>query len=144
MACRLRCGIWVCGAGADRRGCSQIGVTIANDVFPEAVDYFLGHAGGEDVDSEDEEDDDDEDDGDDDIKSTRVRKGKPTKLRNKQKAIIRKKKNSKLTRCWSTTSEDSNDDTKHSLKRARMDGDIVEDEQVDVGTIAPLPSAGTH
>ena len=25
-----------------------------------------------------------------------------------------------------------------------MDGDIGEDEQVDVGTIAPLPSAGTH
>ncbi|KAK7058334.1 hypothetical protein VNI00_001965 [Paramarasmius palmivorus] len=39
----------------------EIGLNIANEIFPEAIDYFLGQAGGEDLDSEDEEDDDDED-----------------------------------------------------------------------------------
>ena len=32
-------------------------MTIANDVFPEAIEYFLGQAGGEDVDSDDEDED---------------------------------------------------------------------------------------
>ena len=125
------------GLGVDEVGGEEDGTV-------EAPDEDEDNGKNVDENDGDDEDDDDEDDGDDDIKPTRVRKGKPTKLRNKQKTIIRKKKNSKLTRCWSTTSEDSNDDTKHSLKCARMDGNIVEDEQVDVGTIAPLPSAGTH
>jgi template-activating factor I len=42
----------------------QIGGTIANEVFPEAIEYFLGNVGGEELDSEDEEDDDDDDDDD--------------------------------------------------------------------------------
>ena len=125
------------GLGVDEVGEEEDGTV-------EAPDKDEDNGNNVDENDGDDEDDDDEDDGDDDIKPTRVRKGKPTKLRNKQKTIIRKKKNSKLTRCWSTTSEDSNDDTKHSLKRSRMDGDIGEDEQVDLGTIAPLPSAGTH
>jgi template-activating factor I len=37
----------------------QIGMLIANEIFPEATDYFLGKIGGEDLDS-DEEDSDDE------------------------------------------------------------------------------------
>ena len=131
------------GLGVDEVGGEEDGTVEAPDE-DEDNGKNVDENDGDDEDNGDDEDDDDEDDGDDDIKSTRVRKGKPTKLRNKQKAIIRKKKNSKLMRCWSTTSEDSNDDAKRSLKRARMDGDIGEDEQVDVGTIAPLPSAGTH
>ncbi|KAJ6574711.1 hypothetical protein B0H19DRAFT_609427 [Mycena capillaripes] len=40
---------------------AELGITIANDVFPEAIEYFLGQAGGDDdVDSDDEDDDDDE------------------------------------------------------------------------------------
>ncbi|KAJ8084355.1 hypothetical protein AAF712_001145 [Marasmius tenuissimus] len=38
----------------------EVGLNIANEIFPEAIDYFLGTAGGDDLDSEDEEDDDDE------------------------------------------------------------------------------------
>lgn len=39
-----------------------MGVVIANEVFPEAIEYFLGNVSGdsEDDDSEDDEDDDDE------------------------------------------------------------------------------------
>lgn len=29
-------------------------MTIANDVFPEAIEYFLGQAGGDDLDSDEE------------------------------------------------------------------------------------------
>jgi len=40
---------------------AELGITIANDVFPEAIEYFLGQAGGDDdVDSDDEDEDDDE------------------------------------------------------------------------------------
>jgi len=39
----------------------EIGLNISNEIFPEAIDYFLGEAGGEDVDSDDEEDMEDED-----------------------------------------------------------------------------------
>ncbi|OJT04763.1 Nucleosome assembly protein 1-like 4 [Trametes pubescens] len=45
----------------------DIGVTIANDVFPEAIEYFLGHAGGDDVDSDEEDDDSEDDDNEDEI-----------------------------------------------------------------------------
>jgi len=37
----------------------EVGVNIANEIFPEAVEYFLGQAGDE-IDSEDEEEDDDD------------------------------------------------------------------------------------
>ncbi|KAJ7462750.1 hypothetical protein B0H11DRAFT_2054146 [Mycena galericulata] len=40
---------------------ADLGITIANEVFPEAIEYFLGQAGGdEEMDSDDEDDDDDE------------------------------------------------------------------------------------
>lgn len=37
---------------------------IATDIFPDAIDYFLGRAGGEGIDSDDSDDDDDDDDED--------------------------------------------------------------------------------
>jgi len=37
---------------------SELGMNIANEVFPESIEYFLG-TGGEDIDSEDEDSDDD-------------------------------------------------------------------------------------
>ncbi|KAJ7770843.1 hypothetical protein DFH07DRAFT_805457 [Mycena maculata] len=40
---------------------AELGITIANEVFPEAIEYFLGQAGGdEEMDSDDEDDDDEE------------------------------------------------------------------------------------
>ncbi|KZT06318.1 uncharacterized protein LAESUDRAFT_726148 [Laetiporus sulphureus 93-53] len=45
----------------------DIGVLVANDIFPEAIDYFLGQAGGDDMDSEEEEDSEDEDDDEEEI-----------------------------------------------------------------------------
>lgn len=38
----------------------QVGLVIANEVFPESIEYFLGNVENEVSDSEDEEDDDDE------------------------------------------------------------------------------------
>jgi len=53
----------------------QIGVLIANDIFPEAIDYFLGNAGGDDIDSEDDDDsDDDEDEEEIDLEKPRPKK----------------------------------------------------------------------
>jgi template-activating factor I len=50
-------------------------VTIANEVFPEAIDYFLGNVGGEELDSDDE--DDSEDDADEiDLEKPRMKKQK--------------------------------------------------------------------
>lgn len=46
---------------------TQIGVMIANDIFPEVIEYFLGTAGGDDIDSEEEEEDDDDEDDDEEI-----------------------------------------------------------------------------
>ncbi|KAG6858534.1 hypothetical protein C0993_005524, partial [Termitomyces sp. T159_Od127] len=37
-----------------------MGINIASEIFPEAIDYFLGNAGGDELDSDDEEDDDDD------------------------------------------------------------------------------------
>jgi len=39
---------------------SEVGLVIANEVFPESIEYFLGNVENEVSDSEDEEDDDDE------------------------------------------------------------------------------------
>ncbi|KAJ7293202.1 hypothetical protein C8J57DRAFT_1268395 [Mycena rebaudengoi] len=40
---------------------SELGIIIVNEVFPEAIEYFLGQAGGdEEVDSDDDDDDDDD------------------------------------------------------------------------------------
>lgn len=53
----------------------QIGVTIANDVFAEAIDYFLGNVGGEELDSEDEEDEEDDEDAEEiDLEKPRSKK----------------------------------------------------------------------
>lgn len=41
---------------------SEMGLTIASEIFPEAIDYFLGNTGGDELDSEDEEDSEDDDD----------------------------------------------------------------------------------
>jgi len=38
----------------------EVGLVIANEVFPESIEYFLGNVENEISDSEDEEDDDDE------------------------------------------------------------------------------------
>ncbi|KAJ8454097.1 hypothetical protein ONZ51_g13226 [Trametes cubensis] len=55
----------------------DIGVTIANDVFPEAIEYFLGHAGGDDVDSDEEdEESDDENEEEIDLEKPRPKKQK--------------------------------------------------------------------
>ena len=63
--------------------CGQIGVTIATEVFPDAIEYFLGNLGGEELDSEDEdEDEDDEDDeDDDDAEEIDLEKPRPKKRR---------------------------------------------------------------
>lgn len=55
---------------------TQIGLTIGNEIFPEAIDYFLGNAGGEELDSDDEEDDDDEDAEEIDLEKPRSKKQK--------------------------------------------------------------------
>ncbi|KAI0786099.1 hypothetical protein C8Q75DRAFT_774066 [Abortiporus biennis] len=52
----------------------DIGVLIANDVFPEAIEYFLGNAGGDDIDSEDDESDDDENEEEIDLEKPRPKK----------------------------------------------------------------------
>lgn len=60
-----------------KRWLLQLGVLIANDVFPEAVEYFLGQAGGDGIDSDDEEDDEDEDDEEEiDLEKPRPKKQK--------------------------------------------------------------------
>jgi template-activating factor I len=54
---------------------SKIGLNIANDIFPEAIDYFLGNAGGDELDSEDEDEDED-DDEEIDLEKPRTKKQK--------------------------------------------------------------------
>lgn len=53
----------------------EIGVTIANEIFPEAIDYFLGQAGGEEIDS-DSDSDDDEDAEEIDLEKPKTKKRK--------------------------------------------------------------------
>lgn len=38
----------------------QVGIVIANEIFPEAIEYFLGNVDGDVTDSEDDDDDDDD------------------------------------------------------------------------------------
>jgi len=53
----------------------DIGVLIANDVFPEAIDYFLGKMPGSDIDSEEEDEEDDEEDEEEiDLEKPRLKK----------------------------------------------------------------------
>ena len=52
----------------------QLGVMIANDIFPEAIDYFLGNAGGDDIDSDDEDSEDDSNEEEIDLEKPRPKK----------------------------------------------------------------------
>jgi template-activating factor I len=52
----------------------QIGLTIANEIFPEAIDFFLGTKHDSDEDSDDEDDDDDEEEID--LEKPRAKKQK--------------------------------------------------------------------
>lgn len=53
----------------------QVGIVIANEIFPEAIEYFLGNVDGDVTDSE--EDDDDDDDAEEiDLEKPRPKKPK--------------------------------------------------------------------
>ncbi|KAI0052910.1 hypothetical protein FA95DRAFT_1553211 [Auriscalpium vulgare] len=56
----------------------ELGVIIANEIFPDAIDYFRGNAGGDELDSDDDEDseDDDEDADEIDLEKPRAKKAK--------------------------------------------------------------------
>jgi len=49
-------------------------VIIANEIFPEAIEYFLGNVDGEITDSEDEDDEDDDDAEEIDLEKPRSKK----------------------------------------------------------------------
>ena len=54
----------------------QLGTIIANEIYPEATDYFLGQAGDE-IDSDDEDDEDDDDEADEiDLEKPQTKKHK--------------------------------------------------------------------
>lgn len=53
----------------------KVGMLIANEIFPEATDYFLGTAGGDELDS-DEEDSDDDDADEIDLEKPKLKKQK--------------------------------------------------------------------
>lgn len=53
----------------------NIGTIIANELFPEAIDYFLGTA-DDDLDSDDEDSEDDEDADEIDLEKPRPKKQK--------------------------------------------------------------------
>ncbi|KAH8100477.1 hypothetical protein BXZ70DRAFT_937338 [Cristinia sonorae] len=52
----------------------DLGVIIANEIFPEAVDYFLGDAGGDELDSDDEDSEDDDEEEEIDLEKPRPKK----------------------------------------------------------------------
>ncbi|KIP01493.1 hypothetical protein PHLGIDRAFT_26985 [Phlebiopsis gigantea 11061_1 CR5-6] len=55
----------------------DLGVNIAHDVFPEAIDYFLGEKGGQEIDSDDEDEEEDEENEEEiDLEKPRVKKRK--------------------------------------------------------------------
>ncbi|KAF5377639.1 hypothetical protein D9615_005127 [Tricholomella constricta] len=55
---------------------SEIGVVIASEIFPEAIDYFLGNTGGDELDSDDDDDDEDDDAEEIDLEKPRTKKQK--------------------------------------------------------------------
>jgi template-activating factor I len=55
----------------------QLGVLIANEVFPDAIDYFRGDAGGEELYSDDEDEESDDEDEDEEIDLEKPRAKKP-------------------------------------------------------------------
>jgi len=57
----------------------DLGVLIANDIFPEAIDYFLGQAGGDDIDDEDEDESEDDDESEEEIDLEKPRPKKQKK-----------------------------------------------------------------
>jgi template-activating factor I len=59
----------------------QVGVTIANDIFTEAIEYFLGTAAGAERDEDEDDEDDDEDDDDDDAEEIDLEKPRSKKRR---------------------------------------------------------------
>ncbi len=56
---------------------SQIGLTIATEIFPEAIEFFLGHGQDDSMDSDIDSDEDDEDDAEEiDLEKPRTKKQK--------------------------------------------------------------------
>ncbi|TFY83309.1 hypothetical protein EWM64_g702 [Hericium alpestre] len=55
---------------------SDLGVLIANEVFPDAIEYFLGNANGDELDSDEEEESDDENEDEIDLEQPRSKKAK--------------------------------------------------------------------
>ncbi|RDB29109.1 Protein SET [Hypsizygus marmoreus] len=55
---------------------SEIGLTIAGEIFPDAIDYFLGTTGGDELDSDSEDDDEDDDAEEIDLEKPRSKKQK--------------------------------------------------------------------
>jgi template-activating factor I len=53
----------------------QVGVVIANEIFPEAIEYFLGNV-NEDITDSEEEDDDDDDAEEIDLEKPRSKKAR--------------------------------------------------------------------
>lgn len=56
-------------------------MTIANDIFSEAIEYFLGTASGVERDLDDEDEDEDEEDDDDDAEEIDLEKPRSKKRR---------------------------------------------------------------
>ncbi|KAG6910562.1 hypothetical protein DXG01_009512 [Tephrocybe rancida] len=55
----------------------EIGLNIAGEIFPDAIDYFLGNTGGDELDSDGSDDDEDDDDADEiDLEKPRTKKQK--------------------------------------------------------------------
>jgi len=56
----------------------DLGVVIANEVFPDAIEYFRGDAGGDELysDEEDEESDEDDENEEIDLEKPRAKKAK--------------------------------------------------------------------
>ncbi|KII93727.1 hypothetical protein PLICRDRAFT_101925 [Plicaturopsis crispa FD-325 SS-3] len=57
----------------------EIGMLIANEIFPDATDFFLGQAGGDDLDSDDEDEDSDDEGAEEiDLEKPKAKKQKKT------------------------------------------------------------------
>ena len=52
----------------------QIGEAIADEVFPAAIDYFMGEVEGSEIDSEEDDEEDDEDEEEIDLEKPRPKK----------------------------------------------------------------------
>jgi len=59
------------------RDYNDLGVLIANEVFPDAIDYFRGDAGGDELYSDDEDEESDDEDEDEEIDLEKPRAKKP-------------------------------------------------------------------